>query len=593
MSRICDYGFEIPEKASDLQVEIDLIRAGGFVASGRLRFGKGLFHHYRRMIELCWPEEDNHRWSDLMLQHYLERRFAIVQGPKDTGKTHGWSRIALIDYWAFPQETLWLVSSTDLRGLELRVWGDIKDLFNRARERWPKEVCGNVLESKHGIFTDEIGRDGEARDIRKGIICIPCIGGNGEWVGIEKYCGIKQKRRRLLADELQFMRGPYLTSVEHLDKGDFKLAGSGNPIAQGDPLDKLAEPKLGWGTEPQTEKTEVWENKWGGITINLDGRDTLNNDPPRDRFSYLLNSADIARTKERYGEDSSTYWTQVIGKRKPGLDARRVLTRDMCLRYDAFKDCTWDGSPRTQIYALDAGFGGDRAVGGMIEFGKTVEGWDVIKCGTPRTIPIRISRQETAEEQLTLAVRQDCSSLGISPDHVFLDAGMRATLVSTMAKHFSSDINPVNFGGPATPRPVSDDDFVFDEKDGKRRPKRCDEAYSKFVTELWFSVRLITVCRQMRSLPESVAEEFFLREWKKVHGDRYELETKEEMKLRTGSSPDYADWLSIAVEGARRLGFRIAKLASEGLVIMTNDWLHDLKRKHEERLRQRTLSVTR
>src|SRR5207245_2382056 len=126
------------------------------------------------------------------------------------------------DYWCYPNETLWLISSTELRGMELRILGDLKDLFTRAKERhdW---LPGNWVDSKHGIFTDKLSPETPIRDIRKGMICIPCFGsGNGEWIGIDKWCGIKQKRKRLLADELQFMKNSYLSSVEHLDKGDFK-----------------------------------------------------------------------------------------------------------------------------------------------------------------------------------------------------------------------------------------------------------------------------------------------------------------------------------------------------------------------------------
>jgi hypothetical protein len=65
---------------------------------------------------------------------------------------------------------------------------------------------------------------------------------------------------------------------------------------------------------------------------------------------------------------------------------------------------------------------------------------------------------------------------------------------------------------------------------------------------------------QIRELPQDVAEEFYTREWTKEKGDRYELETKDETKKRTGISPDLADWAVILIEGARRLGFTIERL---------------------------------
>lgn len=582
------YGLEAKDP---LSLERLLIQHGGYYDCEGKRYGEGLEHHMREFMTLCWPDEDHHRWSDLILHHYCRERNVIVSGPKDCGKSHSWARIALVDYWCFPEETIWLISSTTMDMLDLRVWSDIKDLFNRARERF-EFLPGNILESKRGIFTDKVDpRTGVARDVRKGIILIPCIAGNGTWVGISNnMVGIKQKRRRLLADELSLMKQGYLTSIEHMDKGDFKLCGSGNPIGQGDPQDKLSEPEKGWGTEPQTEKTEVWRNKWGGITIALDGRDSPNNDLPKNRYSYMLNSGDIERTERRWGKDSATVWTQVYGKRKVGLNAHRVLTFQLCEANGAFQKCVWDGSPTTKIYALDAAFGGDRAPGGYIEFGRNVEGHSVLKVVPPHVIEVKADLDP--EAQLAQGVKDDITWNGIPAENVFFDAGMHATLGITLARAIGPAVNAVNFGGKASSRPVSADEFVLDRETGQKRLKRCDEQYVNFVCELWWSVRLVVMGRQMRELPKEVADEFYQREWANAPGDRYVLETKPEMKERIGFSPDLADWLAIAVEGARQRGFVIESLRDADTGGQTESsidaWLEREveKYRHEKKKRQ-------
>jgi hypothetical protein len=121
--------------------------------------------------------------------------------------------------------------------------------------------------------------------------------------------------------------------------------------------------------------------------------------------------------------------------------------------------------------------------------------------------------------------------------------------------------------------------YIYDEENRVRRLKYCYEHYSKFVTELWFSVRFTIESGQLRNLPEDVMEEGCMREWRKVKGDKTELETKEEMKERTRRSPDLFDWLSIAIEGARRRGFQIGKLATNSADSVNLDWLDDLRRK--------------
>ena len=176
---------------------------------------------------------------------------------------------------------------------------------------------------------------------------------------------------------------------------------------------------------------------------------------------------------------------------------------------------------------------------------------------------------------------------------MFYDAGMRATAAVAVSKLFSPEANAVNFGGSPSKRPVSADEYVIDRDSGAKRLKRCDEHYIKFVTELWFSVRLTVMAGQMRELPRDVAEEFYLREWTKEKGDRYELEKKEDTKDRTGVSPDLGDWLSILIEGARRWGFMIESLPEyAGQAQANDDYIEkELARYNRERKR-RSLSYT-
>ena len=582
------YGLQWSPQSSPLQVEMEFIRGGGFLTVDGKKYGEGLFAHYRALQSLIWPTtEDHHRWSDLMLSEILANRITAISGSRDSGKTHvALSRFGLTDYFVFPNETLILISSTDLRGLQLRVWGDIKDLLSKAKELHPW-LPGHVVESLHGVFTDKLGEDTPIRDIRKGIICIPCLDRRGTWVGgLEKFVGIKQKRRRVLGDEAQFMTAEYLTILSNLDKGDFKGVFVGNAIANFKALDKISEPVEGWGNHPDPVKTEVFPNRYGGRTITLVGPDSPNYDFPEtepDRYPYLVSRTDEKSVGDRYGRNSEQYYSQIAGFRKPGLFAHRVLTQEMCERYHAFKEVVWSGEETTRVYACDMGFGGDRATAGWGEFGKDVTG-AVIFCVHPPS-NIQISVTPEPEDQIAMYVASECKALGIPGAHMFYDAGMRATAAVAMSKLFSTDANAVNFGGSPSKRPVSGDEYVVDRQTGAKRLKRCDEHYIKFVTELWFSVRLSVMSRQIRELPRDVAEEFYLREWTKEKGDKYELEKKEDTKDRTGVSPDLGDWLAILIEGARRLGFMIESLPEyQGANKLDDDYLqNELDRYHRER----------
>ncbi len=561
----------------DLQIEISCIKKGGKwkMADGK-EYGEGLFEHFRRMQNLLWPDEDDHRWSNLMLSTILTNRITVVAGAKDSGKTHTMSKFALTDYFCFPQETLTMMSSTDIRGLELRVWGDVKDLFDRARERFPY-LPGNVVDAKHGIFTDALDDTGDVRDMRKGILCIPCIGSSGEFVGISKFVGVKQKRRRLLGDEVQFMQQSYLDSMANLDKGQFLGCFVGNPIGNGDPLDKLSEPLIGWDALGEVTKTMTWANKFGGTTINFVGIDSPNFDADKPKsYPYLIDQSDVDRIGQRYGKDSALFWSQIMGVRKAGINAHRVLTMEMCKKFGAFDSCVWSGSETVKVFGVDAGYGGDLCVGICAEFGVDVTGITAIKFHEPVVIPVRITVSKDdliVEDQIATFVKGECIRMGIPDEHVYIEAGMRASLAVSFSRIMSPKINAINFGGAATDEPVSNDLFILDQRTGQRRHKKANEHYSKYVTQLYFSVRAAVESRQVRDLPKKVAEEFAMREWYMVHGDRYELETKLECKERMGESPNFADAAAVATQAAIKLGFLIESLKVENTSPQADSWL--------------------
>lgn len=585
------YGLEWPNDWNPVQVEMKMIQSGGYVTYGGQKYGEGLFHHYRELQRFLWPEDDHHRWTDLFLQTVLEERITAVNGSRDSGKTHMMARFGLCDYYTFPERTLLLVSSTDLRGLQLRVWGDIKSLHRQALEKWPF-LTGTVVESMHGIFTDEITEDCPIRDIRRGLICIPCLDRKGTWVGgLEKFVGIKQERRRVLGDEVQFMHKDYLTILSNLDKGNFKGVFVGNPLPNQKALDVISEPVEGWANHVEPTKTEVFRNRFGGKTIVLVGTDSPNYDSPDDqpsRFSYLIDRQDEKRVAERYGKKSEQYYSQIMGIRKEGLFANRVLTRDLCEQNHAFDTVIWSGEPRTKIYGCDAGFGGDRAVAGWAEFGQNTDGQTVLRFNPPKTIQMEYGTEP--EDTIAVFIKREIEAEGIPAANVFFDAGMRATLAVKMAQVVGQEVSAINFGGNPTRRPVSNDEFLVDRDTGQRRLKRCDEAYLKFVTELWFTIRLAVISRQIRELPRDVADEFYQREWTREKGDKVQVETKDDMKKRTGFSPDLADWASIVAEGARRHGFQIAMAGSEETAQSTNDYLALELRRYRDQLRKRTLS---
>src|SRR5688572_26954916 len=169
------YGVAFNADVTDLEIELEMIRRGDDYLKPR---GRSLFAHFKSALTLCWPKEDHTRWTDLILKSYCENEITVILGCSDSQKSWTMSKIVLVDYWADPDHTLSLVSTTEGRGAELRIWGAIKDLFNQARSRH-EFLAGQPIDYLKTITTDTIDENHrEARSLRRGMIVIPCrVGG--------------------------------------------------------------------------------------------------------------------------------------------------------------------------------------------------------------------------------------------------------------------------------------------------------------------------------------------------------------------------------------------------------------------------------
>lgn len=565
------YGLRWRSDLTELDIELGMLR-------GKHWKDEGPFPYYQRAQALLWPEDDVHRWSELALETMASEVITVLMGPADSGKTWPAAKWGLIEYWIDPDHTLVLVSSTDVRGLELRVWGAIKELYNSAKARWPT-LEGSILDHKHAITTDRLtkGNNEEARVMRRGLVCIPCMQ-SGRYVGLGKYVGIKQKRIRQIGDEVQLMGATFLDALPNYLGKDYKGVFLGNPLDVFDPLGKIAEPVGGWANHPEPKKTTTWRTRlYGGKCVNFVGTDSPNFDYPRSRpprYPYMISWLKIDAVKSFWGDESVQYYSQCIGVMRSGLVGNRIVTAELCRQHHAHDPAVWRGTKITAIYALDPAYGGeDRCVGGKVEFGESEKGNQIIKVYLPRVYLIVPGRSVKPEDQIAMNLKEDLDKFYIQPRNAFYDPYGKGTLGYAFSRVFPGESPiPIDSGAPATDRPVRHDLYIWDRKLGHKRLKLCHEHYSKFSTEAWFSCRYVIECDQMRELPSEVMEDGCLREYGMRGGNKLEIESKEDTRERMGRSPDYFDWLAIAVEGCRQRGFEIK---GTGTMLIENQPGHD------------------
>lgn len=595
------YGLNWPKDHDDLAIELAMCRSGGNVAFNGKSFGLGLKEHLMNARKLIWPNRYRHRWTDLMYENFIANDVTILMGCASSQKTSHAVEYCLLNYWMRPDNTLVVLSTVNMDKLDIGVWAELKMLWTdgKARYEW---LAGNVIEHKRAITTNSLEDDG-IRDFRKGVIGRPCYVG-GKWVGLGILAGIKQDYIFYVADELQFMQEAFSASWPHLfSNGQAKIIGSGNPKHDpDDELSKSAEPICGWNAMPEPEKTAVWETKFmGAKCVNLVGTDSPNfdvsiNDPIP--FPRLINRKFANRIAHDHGDGSFEYYRLVKGVMKVAFVHSRVITRQICRDNRALDQVQWKDDKQTRIYALDPSYGGeDRCVGMPGMFGEDIDGKQTLLLMPYRVFKIDLRKETAVEDQIAEILAEEISTYEVPHENCFYDACGKGTIGAAFARKFGHRVPvAVDTGARPTKRPVREDLFVEDTN-GEKRLKRCDEHYSKFVSELWFSVRYIIEAQQLRGLLDDVMTEGCARIYEIADGNKIEVEPKsdpkkkEDLRRRLGKSPDLFDTVTILAEGARQRGFKINRLGAapedgkDGF-----DWLKRKVMKHRELMRSKQLT---
>lgn len=555
------FEFWWPADWPEIRIHMECIRRGGQwkTRSGKTA-GLGLHEHFKQLICGLWPEIKWNKWIDLILQAYLNHSYIAVMGCSASGKTFSSAAIVLADWLCFPNKTTVLCSTTDVRSLDLRIWGNIRQLFISAKKQY-NWLPGKLNDSKRRIVYQADDDQDRPEQFKNGIVGVPCKQGD-KWVGLGAYVGIHNTRVRVIADEANLMPRAYLDADSNLSKcQDYKLIALGNPTGIDNAHGILCEPVDGWDSAPDKEPvTKTWPTRYGyprGICVHLPGPDTPNKDtPPGEQppFPFLITPAQIENDKRKYHPDDVLFLAMDLGVMPRGSLGKRIITRDICERGRAFDQPNWVNPDKVIRYAgLDAaygGVGGTRCVIARIAIGEDSSSQNqspVVAIEDVQIIPMRPAQTAgTPEDQIVQWCKQYCTTHGITPDRFFFDAGMRSTLVAAFARGWSPAVQPIDCSGKPSDMPVS-----------ASIPIPASEYYSKRITEMWYTVRLLIQSGQLRGLTQEILNEFNAREFKVVAGNKIELESKEDMIKRTGFSPDLADAVAIAIYGARMTGLII------------------------------------
>jgi hypothetical protein len=165
-------------------IEKAMFVSGGYKTHGKDTYGNGKVYHFKEAMKALIPHFQWHEWADLLVENFIEFDEIGIAGPASAGKTYTMAACAYTYIQCFPTDTTVIISTTTVQALQLRIWGAIKEIHNKAKEirKW---LPGTMLESKCSLVFEK--NVDEARDHRDAIIGVAARVG-GVWVGISNYC---------------------------------------------------------------------------------------------------------------------------------------------------------------------------------------------------------------------------------------------------------------------------------------------------------------------------------------------------------------------------------------------------------------------
>jgi len=514
--------------------------------------------YFWRCADMLWNHDNlpekmflKHPWAEKIIHECINNRYLAVGGAGSSSKSHTLAGYGIISWMARPRYTLVLITSTTLREARKRIWGSVISLLS-VIDGIPLAIRDSIgsanYEDEKGVIHNTAGLSLIAAEKSR----------TREAVG--KFIGLKQKHVILIGDELGEL-SPAITeaAISNLSSNpDFEYKGASNPASPFDAFGDWSAPVDGWESHNlQTE--DEWDTKWGGKYIRLDGERSPNILAGENLYPFLPTKEKNDEKKALLGESSRSYMRMVRavffhGDQDDGIYSEAEIMNAGGLTKAELKSGT------TRLAGVDLGFtsGGDRTVIWFATLGYDQSNHFVLRLDESIFINDDATNKAIPRSyQIARRIKEECVKRKIAPEDVAVDAtGAGGPFCDVLAGEWSSAFLRVEFGGKASNRRVSSNSKLVGE-----------ELYANRVSELWFVGKEFLRTKQLSGITGDLAKEMCSRRYDTVKGAtlRIKVESKIELKSRTGSSPDEADAAFIVIDLARqRHSFVAIDRAKEG-----------------------------
>lgn len=544
------YGLKWPESWSDLEVELySFVR--GTAGDGGEPDNKE--QHFKNIVKMYWgPKSKKHfvwnPWNERMLEACCSHKFVSLSGCAASGKTDFAAVWGIVNWLAMPTKTVVLFTSVSLAKSRQGIWGRVEEYFDAANQvakafKLPK-LPGKSISSMAKIRTEQ---GTQKFSERCGMYLIPGEASK-EKENIGKIIGLHNDRVVFICDEMPEL-SPALTEAAETNlkiNPYFQMMRIGNFKSIYDPFGTGSTPKMGWGSV--SEDSEEWETV-DGVCLRFDGLKSPNIVAGRNIYKGIYCTDDLVNHKLSPGEHTAGFWRMCRSFPCPEADSNRIYSEADFIKGRVHEMVKWI-EPPVKVAALDPAFatGGDKAISRFGLIGTTAGDESRRVLLLTERIEIREDlrkKDENRSVQVAKQYRDMCIARGVEPENAAYDgSGGGMAFGGLLAELWSPKLLGVQFGGAASMRPASSKD-----------PRPGKDAYSNRVAELWFAGVDFMHSGQIKGMDiyaaKDLKERRTLDSIKGATGLRQRVESKKEMKLRIGHSPDDGDCFAILLDLCR------------------------------------------
>lgn len=519
--------------------------------------------HFRNIVRMLWSDPSTgvstyvwmsddpdipyeSQWNDRMLEACLKCNWCAISGPSSAGKSTFFAIWALVNWICRFHECAVVVTSTTIKGAKTRVWGLLKEYYNRIH---PDFRPGRLVDSMNIILANDGSKETKGFSERSAITLI-APGGKREGEELGKIVGLHNKYVFVIGDEFGDMTPAIANACENLrDNHNFHAAWLFNFNKTYDPFGKQCTPKSGnW--EDVSVDDLFWDtrNDRGveGICLHLNGEKTPNrySNPP-DKYTYLQKWSEIQLRQAAGQATSAGYYRFVLSYPMPQGNQDALYSDLELAKNDAFKQATWLGGT-TQLAALDPAYveDSDDFVSGFASLGSDNRAKQILQFDEIEPIYEDVTQKtKTIREYVAEKFVAECKKRQIGVRQIAIDCtGGGGYFADEVERLFGErGVLRVIFSEKPSELPVSQQDS-----------RKSNEVYFNKNSELWCCGVNYVLSGQLRGVKAKQAEEMCERRSfeknRKIH-----IETKKEYKRRTGKeSPGYGDAGFLLLELARQ-----------------------------------------